>query len=462
MCTLTTSRSIPVALLLTLLFVLTAGADDLKEDTTWRDVTSKGETVVFGRLEGRFDGPEFHNRKLELHKMENGKKYSITIHEGLGYFEAVMQEGTYQVTAVEATYYPPERNLNPERYRPVRQRFGVRPKPSEGGIPSIKVGSERPIYIGTLQVDNRPDGMVYRGHYIQIVDEFDETYERLEANYPAFVTSLADSQITPARHYMLKPLHRESPLEIVEVEDPIRRAREYISEYRFEQAINWLQTFMPASDHERTEMRLLIGEAYLGDGKLPEAISKLGDALEAEPENLRALRLLARAHLFNEDDDDALNLYEALAENLPGDAEAHLQLGYLYALREDSSRSAVEFNSAFTFTLDYLLHDISPFAAALRAVREDSLEYDPPRVTRQRVRPPSFQSRRGSNSGGIALVIDHNGKVVAARVSPGTTGGMSLMLVSMLHATFKPAKLNGIPVPSVLLLGGGPGGKSSQ
>ena len=128
MCTLG-SRSIPVALLLALLPAVPSGAADLKEDTTWRDVSSKGETLVFGRLEGRFDGPEFHDRKLELHKLENGKEYSVTVHEGLGYFEAVMQEGTYQVTAVEATYYPPERNLNPERYRPVRQRFGVREAP---------------------------------------------------------------------------------------------------------------------------------------------------------------------------------------------------------------------------------------------------------------------------------------------------------------------------------------------
>jgi hypothetical protein len=221
---------------------------------------------------------------------------------------------------------------------------------------------------------------------------------------------------------------------------------------------------MPTSDRERNEMRLLIGEAHLGEGHFPEAIAELGDALELDPENLRALRLLARAHLLHGDTEDAINLYGALAESLPGDAEAHLQLGYLYALHADSSRSSGQFDAAFKYTFDYLLYDISPFAMALKAVRgEDSLEYEPPRVIAQRVRPPrSMQSRRGSEDGGIALVIDHKGKVVAARVAPGTTGTLPLMMISMINATFKPAALNGIPVPSLLMMGGGRRGYPSR
>jgi hypothetical protein len=318
--------------------------------------------------------------------------------------------------------------------------------------------------VGTIQIDNAPDGIVYRGHYIRVVDEFDETYERLETNFPSFVSSLDTSQITPARHFMLKPKRRQSPLEIVELDDPIQRAREYISESKFQQAINWLQTFMPASDRERNEMRLLMGEAYLGEGLFPEAIAKLGDTLELDPENHRALRLLARAHLFHGDTEDALSLYGALAEFLPGDAEAHLQLGYLYALHADSTRSSGQFDAAFTHTYDYLLYDVTPFALAMKAVHEgESLMYEPPRVIRQRVRPPrEMESRRGSQSGGLMMVIDHNGKVVAARVAPGSTGTLPLTMISMIHATFKPAVLNGIPVPALLMMGGGRGGAPTR
>jgi hypothetical protein len=156
------------------------------------------------------------------------------------------------------------------------------------------------------------------------------------------------------------------------------------------------------------------------------------------------------------DIEDALNLFEALAEFLPWDSEAHLQLGYLYAVRDDSSRSALEFNSAFENSSDYLLYDIAPFAMALRMVKgEDSLEFRPPRVLRQKVPPPrSMESRRGSEQGELALVIDHRGKVVAARIAQGATRSISTFLISMISAKFQPAELNGIPVPALLLMGG--------
>ena len=39
-----------------------------------------------------------------------------------------------------------------------------------------------------------------------------------------------------------------------------------------------------------------------------------------DPENMRALRLLARAHAFSGHREDALGLYRALAESVPDDA----------------------------------------------------------------------------------------------------------------------------------------------
>jgi tetratricopeptide (TPR) repeat protein len=430
----------------------------------WSRLSTEGYSVAFGRLEGRFDGTDFRNRKIELVRTDNGKEFSISVGEGLGYFEVLLPPGSYSVSALEATYRPPGRITDPTKYRPVRQRFVVNPRSGEPSrLPTFIVPEDRPVYIGTLDVDNEPDGIVYRGNYIRLVDEYDESIERLGNVYPDFVSSLSSAKIQPVRHFMLRPRLKEAPLDLVEIEDPIRRAREYISEHKYQQAINWLQTFMPASDEERNQAQLLIGEALLGDGKFPEAISLLGDSLQIDPENMRALRLLARAHLFNEDTGDALNLYQALAESLPGDAEAHLQLGYLYALSSEPSRSTVEFDSAFEYDHDYLLHDVAPFAVALKAVRLQSAEYIPPRVLRHRVRPPrSIQSRRGAQAGGLALLIDHNGRVVAAQVSPGSSGDMPSMLMAMVRATFKPAALNGVPVPSLLMLGTGGGGQPTQ
>ena len=459
------STSICILFLLTAALVaVPATADSLKEDMSWTSVTKEGYSLVFGRLAGRFDGTDFRDRNLELRRMDDGKKFDVSVGEGLGYFEAVLPPGHYEIKAVEATYSPLGRPINPLRYRPVRQRYGVSPKPSEmTKQPSIHIPRDRPVYVGTVHVDNDPDGIVYRGHYIRIVNDFDEAFERLAKQFPKFANSLTASEIAPARHFILKPQQPDSPLDIAEVEDPVRRTREYISEGKYQQAINWLNTYMPVSDQERNEARLLIGEAYLGDGKYPEAIQKLGDVLEANPENLRALRLLARAHLYHNDLDDAINLYGALSDELPGDAEANLNMGYLYALRDEPIRSTEAFNSAFRYDNDYLLHDLGPFAGAMRAVRDQSLEYTPARVVRQRVRPPrDLESRRSGSAGGVALVIDHNGKVVAAQLSPRSGDSLQAMMLAMLRATFKPASLNGVSVPSILLMGGGTGGGSGQ
>ena len=224
-------------------------------------------------------------------------------------------------------------------------------------LPSFAVPADRPAYIGTIQAGVNAEGVVYRGHQWRVLDEYDETMEQIEANFPRLAASLHQNGLEPAREFVLKPQPVSTPesLEFVGLEDPISKARDYIDEGKFRQAVNWLATFMPSNDVERTEVRLLIGEAMLAEGNYEDAIERLGEALQSEPEKIRGLRLLARAHALNGDLEDALNLYQALAEILPGDTEAHLQLGYLYALRSEPARSAREFTSAFEDDLDYLL-----------------------------------------------------------------------------------------------------------
>ncbi len=448
------------AAILVILLAAPAKGNSLGQGSSWQKINSKGRSLVFGRFEGRFEGPDFRARKIELRRVDTGKKYYISIGDGLGFFEETLPPGSYTIVGVEATYYPPIRPVH-HKFRPVKQRLSLRPG---GGakLPAFYAYAKNPVYIGTIQVDNSRDGIVYRGHFMRVLDEYAETFERLGKLYPKLASSLAAANLQPTRHLILKPTRQESPLELVEVEDPISRARDYIGEGRYQQAINWLRTFMPASDGERSQARLLIGEAFLGEREYGESINRLGEVLEADPENLRALRLLARAHAYNEDLEDALDLYEALAEAVPGDTEAHLQLGYLYALRSDLSRSDLEFSSAFEQDMDYLMHDIGPFSVVLKMVGNKAAEYEPPRVVKDMVRPPrSIQSRRDSR-GGLALLIDHRGKVVAARVNPGGSDTMPIMMLAVIRATFKPAALNGVPIPSLLLMGGGGWGSTTK
>lgn len=284
-------------------------AGSLDEETSWADVVSHGESFVFGRFVGKFESADFSSRRVRLRNTENGDERTLSVDEGIGYIAEKIPPGVYSVVSIEAVFVPRVRPFKPSAYRPLRQRFGVHPKSGDAKEALFVVPADRPVYIGTIDAETGFDGIVYRGHQLRIYDDYDAAVERLASFYPRLVASLDKQGIAPARHFMLRPTPRPDPLEAVAgAEDPIRQARDYIAEGKFTQAENWLETFMPTSDRERNEVRLLVGEALLGDKRYPEAIEELGEVLLAQPKELRALRLLARAHAYNRNLDDAQNL----------------------------------------------------------------------------------------------------------------------------------------------------------
>lgn len=438
-----------------LLSSLPVSADTPDSDTSWNDVVSDGDSIIFGRFTGKFESSQFTSKRVRLRELTTGKVRFLEVDDGLGYIAEKVPPGTYQLEGVEAVYNPRYGRIDHRRRRPIRQRYGVNPKTGDASAALIVVPKDRPVYIGTIEAESVLDGVVYRGHQLRIHDEFEEAYDRLGVFYPALARSLERSGIFPVSHFMLKPSPKErGPLErVVGLEDPVTQARQYIAEGKFEQAINWLETFMPTTDEERSETRLLVGEALLADKRYSEAIDVLGEVLLADPKETRALRLLARAHAFNEDVESAESLYRALAEAIPEDAEAHLHLGYLHALKRQSEPAKEHFRLAFQTDFDYLLHDIAPFYLALRTVGEDA-EYEPARIVRYDVAPPrGMDSRRASETSSISVLIDHEGKVVAAHISAESTGSAPQMMVSLVRARYMPASLNGIPIPSLLTLG---------
>lgn len=124
-------------------------------------------------------------------------------------------------------------------------------------------------------------------------------------------------------------------------------------------------------------MQLLVGEALLADKQYIEAIEELGEVLLVEPGRERALRLLARAHAYEGHREDAMSLYRALAEAGPRDAEASLHIGFEYALASEEKLAEAAFTSAFSENFDYLLHDLTPYALALK---EEGIDYVPPKI----------------------------------------------------------------------------------
>ena len=339
-------------------------ADDLDHDATWYELTNEQRSFVFGRLQGRFDGTDYRSRKIRVRNEDTGKEYKIDVGRGLGYFEAALPVGTYTVLSIEAIYVPPK-SMRLDRYRPVPQRYVLQPIP-EIGLPKFPVVADRPLYLGTIRSGGRGDRLVYEGHALEIVDEFPKALARLEGSHGILFDSLTQAGVEPSSYFFLAPVQESSPLELANVDDPLNQARDYMEDRKYDQAHAWLQTFMPTTDAERAEMRLLVGEIYLSDKRYENAIEELGKVLLDDPENMRALRLLARAHAFSGNREDALGLYRALAETIPDDAEASLHLGYDYALAADELRAEEAFESAFRVNFDYLLHDLTPYAMALK------------------------------------------------------------------------------------------------
>jgi tetratricopeptide (TPR) repeat protein len=429
----------------------TLWADDLDRDATWSELTNDELSFVFGRIQGRFDGTDYRGRKIRIRNEETGKEHTIDVDKGLGYFEAALPVGTYTFLSIEAVYFPPVKSLRLNRFRPVPQRYVLQEIPNIG-VPTFPVVRDRPLYLGTIRSGVGGDSLVYGGHALEIVDEFEKAFTRLESSRSVLFDSLTEAGVEPSSYFFLTPVDEEEPLELANVDDPLNQARDYMEDAKYEQALSWLQTFMPTTDAEREEMRLLVGEIYLSDKKYEDAIEELGDVLLDEPENMRALRLLARAHAFSGNREDALGLYRALAESVPDDAEASLHLGYDYALAADPLRADAAFESAFRVNFDYLLHDLTPYAMALKV---ENAEYEPPKIIDGAVRmPKSMRSRRGTQ-GAFGMLLDHDGRIVAVHVSANAGQWVPAMMMTIIRARFQPARLNGVAIPCLIIVGAG-------
>ena len=437
------------------LFAAAALAELPSRSAVWGQIQRDGKSLVIGRFVGKFESPDFRSRRVVLRHRDSGRQQTLSIDDGLGLITEVVPPGVYDVEAIEAVYFPNIRPMNVRRFRPIRQRFSVAPRAHERGETLISVPADRPVYIGTIRAGAERQGMVYEGQKLRVLDDYEVAMERLSVTYPALHGSLGEDAIVPQRHFMLRPTRQEPPLEmIVGMEDPIRQARRYIEDGKFRQAINWLSTFMPVSDRQRNEVRLLIGEAHLGGRDLELAVEELGEVLLQDPTNLRALRLLARSHSLSGNLEDAEGLYRALLDLRPRDAEAHLQLGFVYALRSNVDLSREAFEVAFESDFDYLMHDLAPFLIAVRSSADPDVLYEPP-VLRSTPTPlrGGGGSRRSTRNDGMLVLIDHRGAVKSAHFNPESSSRIHQTMMSLVRGRFSPATLNGVAVPAIMALG---------
>ena len=64
-----------------------------------------------------------------------------------------------------------------------------------------------------------------------------------------------------------------------------------------------------------------------------------------------------------------------------------------------------------------------------------------------------MSSRRASQNNAFAVLIDHEGNVIAAQIGAQTSGQTPLLMLSLVKAQYEPASLNGIPVPALVTMG---------
>ena len=81
-----------VSMMVSLLHGASARADDLGDDTSWGDVASDGESLVFGRFVGKFESIEFRSRNVRIRNMKSGKESSLAIDDALGYIAIDAQQ----------------------------------------------------------------------------------------------------------------------------------------------------------------------------------------------------------------------------------------------------------------------------------------------------------------------------------------------------------------------------------
>ncbi len=99
---------------------------------------------------------------------------------------------------------------------------------------------------------------------------------------------------------------------------------------------------------------------------------------------------------------------------------------------------------------DYLLHDMTPYAMALQVGVE---HYTPPEVIDGAVRISSTMRSRRDSRGAFAILLDHNGRVVAAYLTPDAGSWAPARVMSLIRDRFRPARLSGVRIPCLVIMG---------
>ncbi len=87
------------------------------------------------------------------------------------------------------------------------------------------------------------------------------------------------------------------------------------------------------------------------------------------------------------------------------------------------------------------------------ALKVEGADYQPPKIIEGAVgMPKSMRSRRGT-LGAFGMLLDHDGHIVAVHVSPDAGQWVPAMMMTIIRARFHPARLNGVAIPCLIIVG---------
>jgi hypothetical protein len=165
-----TVQRVIFALVLTSISTAVARADNPGDTTSWRDLVSEGESLVFGRFVGKFESAEFSSRRVRVRNNESGHEILLSVDDGVGYIAETIPRDVRVSASRRSTFLG----------TPVQARQ-VSPHPAEVRGAAQDRGRERAFssFLRTAGLHRNHRGgdrrrrVVYQGHQLRVYDDCD-------------------------------------------------------------------------------------------------------------------------------------------------------------------------------------------------------------------------------------------------------------------------------------------------
>ena len=209
-----------------------------------------------------------------------------------------------------------------------------------------------------------------RGQYIQADREYQQAIDAKPDFVAAYIgqgdADMAAGLFGHAITVYKKALELQTGSRKIEV----RLARAYVSDRNYDAAKPLIAKLLKESP-EDADLKVLMGDLLMGEGKPQEAIKYYQDALNAQPGSEVQLKL-GQAYLAAGDLDDAEKQFQDLIQRFPYRGAAYEGLGDVYKARGENSRAVDEYREALRRTYD--LDRKQAIAEKIVALAPDDIE----------------------------------------------------------------------------------------